>query len=306
MITKPTVLILGAGASADYRFPLGRDLLVRICAGIRSGAPINQQLLAFGFSPIEIQEFCNALDFSGQPSVDAFLEFRETFIKIGKAAIACALIPHEDSQSFIRTDIRGGWYEYLWQQLRTAKAKFCENKLSIITFNYDRSLEFYLSTVLHHSYGIPAAELSDMLQHVPIVHVHGQLGEFSPIPEVGRRYEPLVDAGTIRTCVENIKIVHETSSDTPELNRALQLLVDAKAVCFLGFGYLEQNMTRLRLDQINWAKKKTYCCFYGLTKLEQLRIRDRWGATIDPNGTWAGGDSDQDILRFLRERVELK
>jgi hypothetical protein len=219
MIVRPTVFILGAGASADYRFPLGRDLLVRICAGIRSGSPIRQQLLLCGFSPAEIDDFGNALDYSGQPSVDAFLEFRETFIQIGKSAIACALIPHEDSTSFMRTDIRSGWYEYLWQQLRTKQATFCKNTLSIITFNYDRSLEFYLSTVLRHSYGISDAELSDLLKHVPIVHIHGQLGEFSPIPGVGRTYKPLVNQGAIRACTERIKIVHETSTATSELGK---------------------------------------------------------------------------------------
>jgi hypothetical protein len=84
------------------------------------------------------------------------------------------------------------------------------------------------------------------------------------------------------------------------------LLADAKVVCFLGFGYLEQNMIRLRLDQMDWAKKQTYCCFYGLTELEKSRIRKRWEATLNPRGNLVGGDSDQDILRFLRERVALK
>ena len=34
MITKPTVLILGAGASVDYDFPPGRKLLLDICRAL--------------------------------------------------------------------------------------------------------------------------------------------------------------------------------------------------------------------------------------------------------------------------------
>ncbi len=269
MIAKPTVLILGAGASCDYGFPSGRDLLLGICRGIDSNSSIKTNLIEAGFVDPDIAEFRMALDRSGQPSVDAFLENREDYLSLGKTAIACHLIPFENAESFTRTGVRNGWYEYLWHQLNAPKSEFCANRLSVITFNYDRSLECYLSMVLRNSYGLSDAEVAVQLQHVPIVHIHGQLGEFSPLPHVGRKYEPTLNKDAIRTAVDGIKVVHEATDSSADLDQAYQLLSEAEVVCFLGFGYHDQNMIRLRLDQINWAKKKTYWCFYGFKPIEQ-------------------------------------
>ena len=88
MITIPTVLVLGAGASAPFRFPLGSQLRQNILGTVGALAQV-------GYSAADISRFCDAFLFSGKESVDAFLEHRTEFIEVGKAAIAQVLIPCE-------------------------------------------------------------------------------------------------------------------------------------------------------------------------------------------------------------------
>jgi len=61
--------------------------------------------------------------------------------------MAIALIHCEDEAGLF-VQATKSWYEYLFNQLTTRFDDFEKNKLSILTFNYDRSLEFYLFTCM--------------------------------------------------------------------------------------------------------------------------------------------------------------
>ena len=145
MITIPTVLVLGAGASYPYGFPTAKELRILICEAFTNPNTPASRLLgeASGHSPDGFFRFREAFLKSGQPSVDAFLEWRPDFLAIGKLAIAYCLLPFEDeSKLFTPPGNRGGdWYQYLSVKLNASFEDFGSNKLSIITFNYDRSLE---------------------------------------------------------------------------------------------------------------------------------------------------------------------
>src|SRR2546425_135958 len=96
MIEKKTVLVLGTGASILYGFPTGKELLENIVyiAG-HSPTPVETSLRECGFQRDLIRDFVNELNRSGRKSVDAFLEHRTEFERIGKAAMISALIPKE-------------------------------------------------------------------------------------------------------------------------------------------------------------------------------------------------------------------
>jgi len=162
MITEPTVLILGAGASYPYGFPTAKQLKWDICDAFSNEKSLAPQLLdgKSDYSASEFSDFAMALRHSGNESVDAFLEQRqkqnERVVGVGKLAIAYALIPCEDEGKLFQRDFgsRGGhWYEYLFGRLNTDFRDFARNQLSIITFNYDRSLEHYLLTALKNTHG---------------------------------------------------------------------------------------------------------------------------------------------------------
>ncbi len=132
MIQTQTVLILGAGASGPYGFPSGYELLIRVL-----DLGIANQLIRAGFEAGEVKQFQYSLGHSGTLSVDAFLEHRPEFLRIGKFAIALLLIPFEDEARLFTKYSSPGWYDYLFGQLSTDFDSFGANRLSIITFNYD-------------------------------------------------------------------------------------------------------------------------------------------------------------------------
>ena len=68
--------------------------------------------------------------------------------RIGKIAIALELCPYEN-ENILLGDQNGHWMKYLWHRMLSEVSRpsdLLKNKLSVLTFNYDRSLEHYLYT----------------------------------------------------------------------------------------------------------------------------------------------------------------
>ena len=189
MITTPTVLVLGAGASYPYGFPTAKELKELICETFSSPDDIASQLLGGSeskYSPKKFSEFREAF-LRSPASIDAFLLRRPEFLDVGNLAIAYCLIPFEDEAKLYQPDrdLRGGnWYEYLAGKLDSSFEEFGNNKLAIITFNYDRSLEHYLLNSLNNLHGKKRDECANALEQLPIFHVYGQFGE-TPYPDRG-------------------------------------------------------------------------------------------------------------------------
>jgi hypothetical protein len=145
MIKKKTVLVLGAGASMPYGLPSGYELMKEILDGIPSeDSALFRRLRDLGNDPSDIKLFHENLLHSDQPSVDAFLEHWPKFVEMGKQAIAICLIPKESKSQFPFRSIQKGdsWYQYLIGKLSVScPDEFTKNKLAIVTFNYDRSIE---------------------------------------------------------------------------------------------------------------------------------------------------------------------
>ena len=177
MLSKSTVLVLGAGASKPYDFPTGIELSSEINNQLqgRGHAVFNNLCDVFGFGENAIRRFREAFYFSGKNSVDAFLEHRTEFLSIGKAATACVLTRYENPSRLFRYDGHN-WLRYLYNNLNTSFEEFGSNKLAIVTFNYDRVVEYFLFTSLKNTYGKSDEECRAALEKIPIIHLHGQLG----------------------------------------------------------------------------------------------------------------------------------
>ncbi len=254
MIETPTVLILGAGASYPYRFPLGEELLRDMCTHFadRHHDLFKQLTHLSGRQAHEIRDFAKALRLSGQQSVDTFLEKRSEFLGIGKEAISCVLVPREKNE--IRLFGFGSdehWYKYLFNKMNAESLEeFQDNKVSFITFNYDRSLEHFLFVSLQNSYNEDDEKTAKALRAIPIVHVYGQLGKHPYVDKEGRSYgQPLADKNDLDRCVAEIKLFPE-NVPVHTFSKAHRLLEQAKKVVFLGFGYHRTNLERLELDRI--------------------------------------------------------
>jgi hypothetical protein len=252
MITVPTVLILGAGASIPFGLPSGLRLLNKVCAflNIQEPGEVSGLFNSLGLSIPTGKRFRKALMHAGQLSVDAFLEHQPDYIKIGKVAIAYVLARLERFDlMFVERKKEEHWYDYLFANLSTRIYDFEQNKLSVLTYNYDRSLEAYLITALTHSYNLSESDALEKLKSIPIVHLHGDLGEIDPRLPQSRNFGEALTVDGLKLCCERIKIIHESIEDDKEFKRAWKLLNDAERIYFVGFGYHQTNVERLRVEE---------------------------------------------------------
>ena len=134
MITTPTVLVLGAGASYPYGFPTAKELAELICDAFSSPTEKASQLLGSHeskYAPKQFFEFREA--FLRSPlSIDAFLQRRQEFLEVGKLAIAYCLMPLENESNLYQPHRNlqvGNWYKYLAGKLDSSFEEFGEKKL---------------------------------------------------------------------------------------------------------------------------------------------------------------------------------
>jgi hypothetical protein len=307
MILKRTVLILGAGASFDYGFPLGRTLITQICSQLSKRTTTRDLLIDCGIPEKSIVQFQAELSASNLPSIDAFLENRPEFERVGKVAIASILIPCEIETRLERREESYLWYEYLHSKLIQRKQEFARNKLSVITFNYDRSFEAAFFRAVQSAYGLNDVECKTYVEGVPIIHVYGKLGEPFWLFKKGRQYIPEISPQIVLETAKSIKVIHEGAHDSQEFQDAREEIQSAEVVCCLGFGYHTDSVSRLQLPHL-LRGKKTFLSAFKFTKKEIDNIRLRLfpdglgGKKVPPQF----GEPNQDVLTFLRETAVLE
>lgn len=277
MITKKTILILGAGASKPYGFPTGRELLYKVRTALEPNttSDLRTRLVDQGIDGKDIHDFYNELTYSDTSSVDEFLEYRPEFLPVGKLAITLSLIPFEnDDTLFKRALNEPSWYKYLFEKLYIPSLnKFINNNLSIITFNYDRSLEHYLFTVLKGRSNKSENECATILEAIPIIHVHGRLGALPWQEKPGRLYSS-VCFRNVKEVSEQIKVIRKDIDESNEFEEAYDLYLSfAEKIIFLGFGYHEANLRRLRIGDLKGKTMIGTC--YGLEKSD-IRPIKKW------------------------------
>ena len=267
MINKRTVLILGAGASIPYGFPSGKQLKTEICMDLNDRGPYYDS----DFEHELIVTFQENFYQSPQESIDAWLgkPGNRPFEEIGKYAIARVLLEYEREKSLFHDIVNSHgkstarrplkpkpcWYRQLYKAIDSSLADFHKNNLSVITFNYDRSLEHFIYTSLKSdNLDKSEPEIAKAAKSMEIVHVHGQLGY---LPWQNKHVDTEVPFGRlgggnyeIFRAVEHIKIIHEASESDSEFERARELLSQAERVYIIGFGYDETNLKRLGLNNM--------------------------------------------------------
>lgn len=270
MIKKTTVLILGAGASMPFGFPSGKQLVKEILKIPQINNLNKRKAISKLLDSKDFGDFIKALKYSGKTSIDAFLEHRPDFTRIGKLAIATVLISFESEDKIYNA--KTNWYSYLLKHINSTWEDFGIN-LSIVTYNYDRSLEYFLINSLTSTYNKTYHECCEKLTNeLPIIHIHGNLGDLPGFGENVRDYSK--DFRYIEAATDNIKIIHEDDiANQPQLQQAKELIMNAEVISFLGFGYDEITLNRLIFDDYRKSRGSGYYAIYGTTyKMGQAEI----------------------------------
>ena len=337
MISSKTTFILGAGASKPYGFPLGNELVNRICSeltfdisklnsiSLAAGIYINQDvstinfftayrlshlariLISLGYHPQEIDNFRKRLQLSLTPSIDTFLEINKDLTDIGKICISYVLLLCE-SQSrsiFFDDSVNDHWYKYIWHKISTPDFNELDgNNVSFITFNYDRSLEYFLVIVCSAMYNRSKDECWEKIKKFNFIHLHGSLGYLkwqstSDSDEYGLNFNiPKVNSDSakfINTIYEN----HLPKSSS--FSEACDVLKNSNLIYSMGFGFNAQNIERLKLNEP--PKNRVLCSRTGLTDNEARLVQNSYPSLhlVDRSDSQYWG-----CVEFLRNVVVLK
>jgi hypothetical protein len=270
MFRLPTTFILGAGASMPYGYPSG-DQLVQQIVGLTNLDAQN----SLAVDPQHCRTFQTELKRS-HLSIDAFLNNRSEFLEVGKRAIAHCLCYWESSDPL---NYERDWYTLLAKRIAPTFDDVFDNKLTIITFNYDRSLEQFLFNWFRSSFGVNDNQAAEAVASISFEHIYGRLSRLpwqskrDRDPPDEREYGDC-DKHKVRQAAEGIKLIYEQRQQHPLFQEVLdKSLRTAESVFILGFGFINENMQWIKGASGRGAVRAT--CF-GLTKAQQNAVKSKY------------------------------
>jgi len=286
LIDKKTVFVLGAGASCPYGYPSGAILRKEICLDFKKYiAYLNDNFSDSSERQIKlenIQHFAKVFFKSSTPSIDLFLARNPHLATTGKYIIAFKIFDAEHSSRF-NEEAREGqdWCFYLFNRLTESVTTWDQfhnvsvGNIRFVTFNYDRSLEYYLYESLHNSFtNIPEHDISCLLKSIKIIHVYGQIAPLKwQNPASYIPYAPKFTELLLQNVAANIRTIYEERGN-PELQDAQDLIRQAERIFFLGFGYAPENMEVLGLPDLIPPECEVYGTAYSMMDSEVKHIQD--------------------------------
>jgi len=285
MITENTLFILGAGASVPYGFPTGRQLRRIIC---REFLEHYKHLIGYKggthdkYDEVQIAgHFANTFSRSNTPSIDLFLARNQDFSEIGKKAIALSIWRSEINSNFGEdVDQEQDWYTYLFERMTEQFTnphdynRISKNDISFITFNYDRSLEYFLYDSIINSFTkIPRTRPpSDEFFPFKVHHVYGKLAELPwQNNQYSLEYKPKLSLPIFNTIYENIRVIYDRTDNN--IKHLKEEISKAKKIFFLGFGFAKENLDVLSIPELLTGKQQIYGTAFGMTDKERAGIR---------------------------------
>lgn len=239
-----TTLILGAGASCAYGYPIGSALRAKLEEVHNHRDPMVESL-----GHTNGARYRQTLRDYQAETIDEFLGAYTQHADRGKAEIAYHLMQCENSYSLMSQSNGDGWYRYLFLDVLGADPMLGSGKLSIISFNYDLSLRVYLYRTLQARTQLESADARERLRKLPFVHVHGHIGALNDLHGKGREYDgAAINAYALKEAVMRMVTIHEEPRKK-YWEHAHALLSQSRNLLFLGFGFAEENLKRLELEK---------------------------------------------------------
>jgi len=289
MINEPTVFILGAGASCPYGYPSGWELRQQIIGLFPHDFKVLIQKrgeiiesVDFEMMQQEIEPFVFKFNKSNTKSIDLFLARNPEFALLGKYAIIFRIFAAEKDSKFgddlARKD--QDWYSYLLEKMtddlitKNDYAGFSKNKISLITFNYDRSLEHFLYESLINSFnGIDHRKIKEQLCQLKIIHVFDQVAGLDWQDLDSKiEYRCNIVRLNVPSLAHKLRIIYDTTENSA-IGEVHKLITEARNIFFLGFGYAKENLKILGIPEVLKAGQRIFGTALHSTDKEILKVR---------------------------------
>jgi hypothetical protein len=275
LLRRKTTFIVGAGASKDFGFPLGQELVSNIRSRVDTermnpnhSRPVFNAAMESKQNADQRRDFGEAAtDLCGglvaARSIDRLLQSRmdrPLVVDMGKCSIATEILQQEGNcQIGKRAD--GDWSErhyslvhaqdtwiarlfsILHEGVTPKQSSDVFKDISFITFNYDRCIERYLGLAFQHILNLSPNEAYDVAAQVETVHVYGSLGDLpDKLGNGGILFGG--DAIFTRRAADSIRTFTEGAEDGT-LQKVRAIIDDAEDIVFLGFGFDPVNLSTL-------------------------------------------------------------
>jgi hypothetical protein len=313
MLRDKTCLVLGAGTSRPYLLPTSRELRHILLGGrfardafgrlgwdareMDTAQKHERYLLDAGFTEGELERFRGEFFNAQRVSIDAFLAWRkDDFETIGKFAIAAAVLMCER-----RLYVNENWYQWLLEKLIEDGPDFQATNLHIVTFNYDRSFEFFFWRAFRAAFNLSGSKNDEMLGRIEIVHAYGDVGPLLSDREGGLiRGDTIIPFGDADKAGQAARWINIVAPRTlpPTAKRIREIISECQRICFLGFGFWKENLDLLNLDVTG---KKVFASCYKLQSDTKREVLIRFGTRSEQNPTIKFGHEAEDVMRFLTE-----
>ncbi len=312
MIKTKTLFILGAGASAPFGYHTSDKLRYEILFNSsKYEVDIVKALNRCDDNPVtfrqDIKRFYDAFSGSAGYSIDSFLEERpkeHPFMYIGKTFIAKILISCEKDNN-LRINTEKNWYMYLFGRMKVSFEELSQNRISFITFNYDRSLEYFLFEAIKKQFDKESEECVKMMKNFQIVHLYGKLDPLPWQEPHGKEYSTTKNLiERLRAAPINIKLISDEREvkKSEHFQEAYKLIEWADRIFFLGFSFDETNLKRLHLDFIE-NKKQIFATVRGIEPSRLKWINKYFNQSAH---TMNIIHEDVDTLTLLKKHLEIE
>ena len=305
MFRARTLLVLGAGASAEVGLPIGAKLLQEIVkltdirfdhqqiSGDLHLLEALKLVLNEGRDVTRLNDHLHAawqLGASAKQAlsidnvIDALEDKRVELV--GKLGIVRAIHEAERQSSYFKDQngrfdqpylnrFGGTWYDsftkLLTEGVRKSEVAGIFDNLTIINFNYDRCVEQYLQFSLANYYGLGLEQIRELMPKLTIHRPYGIAGKL-PWQEGNL---PAVEFGggqVIGTAqaASQIRTFTEQVEEGEDLRRIRAAVQDAERIVFLGFAFHRQNLDLLAARAMPSAE--VLATAYEVSKSDQAVI----------------------------------
>jgi hypothetical protein len=139
------------------------------------------------------------------------------------------------------------WYQSLLDQLIAKPADLERDALSVVTFNYDRSLEQYLLDGFEAQLALSPRLARELFSWIRFLHVYGSLGDLDTV-----RYG---QASKMHLVYSKLELVRH-GVEHPQKETVTKWLNEAANVAFIGFSFAEENTALF--DEVNVAGQECF------------------------------------------------
>jgi hypothetical protein len=307
MFHRQTLFVVGAGASAEFDLPVGRELARQIGEVMDIRFELGNRPVGTGDMDLyttltqqmrsNVQEYQEAAwlirdGIALAQSIDDFIDLHRSnpfVVQYGKAALAKAILkaergsrlyvnPRIDSSAFDPAKLADTWLvkfaHMLGRGVTRENAREIFDHVSFIVFNYDRCIEYFLQNALRLLYGIREEEAFSIVGNLRIIHPYGVVGN----AEFGHgRADYVALANQVKTYTEQM-----TNADV--LKAVRDEVQSAQCIVFLGFAYHSQNLLMLK-PALPMRHKLIFGTAHGMSNADVEVVSHRLAAFLSPQWT---------------------